>query len=76
MSLANSNGPKWIRAQHVEAKKRWEGVAPIRDFLANILRPKSARASDNAKVDFASKREPLGAGVARDEKADEVRTGP
>ncbi len=37
MSLANSNGPQWIRAQHAETKKRWEGIAPIRSFLRRLF---------------------------------------
>jgi hypothetical protein len=51
MSLANSNGPGWIRAQHVEAKKRWEGIAPIRAFLAKVLRPANRQVSIKRRVD-------------------------
>ncbi len=64
MSLANSNGPQWIRAQHAETKKRWEGIAPIREFLANLLRPK--RPSDDAEMDLAPEREAAGLAFRRD----------
>jgi hypothetical protein len=37
MSLANSNGPRWIRAQHVAAEKRREGLGPVRAFLATLF---------------------------------------
>jgi hypothetical protein len=52
MSLANSNGPQWIRAQHAETKKRWEGIAPIREFLAGLLRGKLLE-SDPSSTDVA-----------------------
>ncbi len=46
MSLANSNGPQWIRAQHAETKKRWEGIAPIRAFLLRIFGAAETRPVD------------------------------
>jgi len=44
MPLANSNGPRWIRAQHVAAEKRREGLGPIRAFLARLFRGREAPA--------------------------------
>jgi hypothetical protein len=37
MSLASSNGPRWIRTQKVAAEKRIRGIAPIRRFLRALL---------------------------------------
>lgn len=37
MSLAHSNGPRWIRSQKAERERALSGVNPIRQFLAALL---------------------------------------
>jgi hypothetical protein len=38
MPLANSNGPRWIRAQNAAVDQRLRGIEPIRAFLARLFR--------------------------------------
>jgi hypothetical protein len=37
MPLANSHGPRWIRAQNMSVDNRLRGIAPIRTFLARLF---------------------------------------
>jgi len=37
MPLADSNGPRWIRAQNAATEKRSRGLGPVRDFLLRLF---------------------------------------